>query len=56
METQKVHKILNLMTIERLKAKVQQLNNYKEMLPENLQSYFDNLIDSIDIEINTIKL
>ena len=56
METTKVHKILNLMTIERLKAKVQQLNNYKEMLPENLQGYFDNLINSINNEIKTIKL
>jgi len=56
METQKVHKILNLMTVERLKEKVKQLNNYKELLPENLQGYFNSLIEIINLEIRTLKL
>ena len=56
METQKVHKILNLMTIERLKERVRGLNNYKEQLPENIQSYFERQIEIINHEIKTIKL
>ena len=56
METQKVHKILNLMTIERLKERVKGLNNYKEQLPENIQSYFQTQLETINHEIRTIKL
>ena len=56
METQKVHKILNLMTIERLKERVRGLNNYKEQLPENIQEYFQTQLKIINHEIKTIKL
>lgn len=56
METQKVHKILNLMTIERLKERVRGLNNYKEQLPENIQSYFQTQLEVINHELKTIKL
>ena len=56
METQKVHKILNLMTIERLKERVKCLKNYKEQLPENIQSYFQTQLEIINHEIRTIKL
>ena len=56
METTKVHKILNLMTIERLKERVKGLNNYKEQLPESIQSYFQTQLEIINHEIKTIKL
>ena len=56
METKKVHKILNLMTIERLKERVRGLNNYKEQLPENIQGYFQTQLEIINHEIKTIKL